>query len=319
MTKKAKYLFLTVATLFLTACEGLSNVTPSATAAGIASTNECTFTIDINEVPDPFPGKTVYLIPQVDNAFGWSFNWQVDSPQDLIELQDSDTLSPSFIVPENVGQISISLEAKNVEGCIGEGAVLINVAAPVVVEAETSVVMEDKPTPTATHVKTATPEPTAVPTETSTATPTPEPTTAPTSTATPTRQATLVAVQEPTAVPLAKPIITRLEFLPGGAVYVEWSWEGVLGPTENFAVRFWSVDDPRPEAKHSITWSRDYSYQFEVDNVKFPIGTYYVNVAVMEGPSEGYHYELVRSIDMSVVVDAPPPTPVQPSCPPSCP
>jgi hypothetical protein len=111
------------------------------------------------------------------------------------------------------------------------------------------------------------------------------------------------------------PVITDLQFLPGGAVRVAWTWDGRLAATQNFAVRFWSERDPRPEARFSITWTKDYDYQFEVNNTDFPLGTYYINVAVMEGPSHGYHYELTKSIDRSIVLAPPPATELPPPSP----
>jgi hypothetical protein len=134
----------------------------------------------------------------------------------------------------------------------------------------------------------------------------------------------------PTAVPITttppspidegsipKPIITYLEVLPGGALTVSWQWEKELAPGQSFAVRFWPQADPRPEARFSITWTEQFTYQFSVDNETYPPGQYYINVAVMNGSSDGVHSEYVVSEDMLIPVSAPPPT-KPPTCPPVC-
>ena len=304
MTKKAKHLFLIIVILLLVACDGTSKTTPTLAVTESVSVSECTFDIEIHEVPDPSPGDKVYLFPNLDNSFGLTFQWQADPP---ILLGD-DPFSPFLIVPNDAHQISVELVAINDEGCRGEDSLVINVAVPVVAEAETSTAVESEPTSTATTAEVAL-EATAV--STNTPAPTPEPTMTPTTMPTPTVQPVTTVTPEVTAVPrpqYSAPVITQLEFLPGGAVVVAWAWDGELTPTQNFAVRFWSEADDRPEARYSITWTKDFHYQFNVDNTDFPKGTYLLNVAVMEGPSDGVHYAIVESENKSVFVEAIPPT-----------
>lgn len=312
MTKKAKYLFLIIATLFLVACGGNQVATPTIGTTPNASNGKCTFPVKIQEPanPNPAPGDTVYLLPEVaGNAFGFEVAWEADTAV----LADRDQYSATLVVPNGVQQIKVNLKMTNQEGCEGEDLLIINVDVPIVAGAVAGTVATAEPTPTATQAMTATAEPTAIVTHPPQATP--EPTATLTPTATATRKPVLVATAEPTAVSLDKPIITYLEFLPGGAVIVHWAWTGQLSPTQNFAVRFWSQNDPRPEARFSITWTKEFAYEFSVNNVDFPIGTYLVNVAVMEGPSDGVHTEVVRSDDRPLFVDAPSPTTVPPPLP----
>lgn len=116
----------------------------------------------------------------------------------------------------------------------------------------------------------------------------------------------------PTSTPfpaMLTPVITHLEILPGGALIISWIWEGTLDVDQNFAVRLWSRTDPRPEARYSITWTKETSYEFSI--YSYPPGEYLMNVAVMEGPSSGEHIELVRSQDVLVYIP-----PVEPTLPP---
>ncbi|MCA9944210.1 MAG: hypothetical protein KC449_12050 [Anaerolineales bacterium] len=99
---------------------------------------------------------------------------------------------------------------------------------------------------------------------------------------------------------LTTPEITYYEILPGLALTLSWDWDDELSSDQNFAIRFWSKDDPRPEARYSITWTKEKSYQFSISG--YPPGEYYMNVAVMVGPSVGEHYEVVRSQDVLVYI-----------------
>lgn len=309
MTKKAKHLFLIIVVLLLAACDGMSLPAPTAAVAESASVSKCTFDIAIHEVPDPSPGEKVYLFPDLENSFGLTFYWQADPP---ILLGD-DQFSPFLIVPNDAHQIYVNLEAINDEGCIAKDSLVINVAVSVVAEAGIDTAVESESTPTVTEVIEAVLEITAE--FTHTPLPSPEPTVTPTATPSPTNKPTPTTTPEATAVPrpqYSAPVITQLEFLPGGAVIVAWTWDGELSPTQNFAVRFWSEEDHRPEARYSITWTKDLHYQFSVDNTDFPKGTYLLNVAVMEGPSDGIHYAIVESENEPVFVADIPPTALPP-------
>lgn len=218
----------------------------------------------------------------------------------------------SFTVPDHEGTISIQMK---VEGACTETAVpiIIDVASseePETAGATAAAEAEVAET-TNTAVPTATPTPTTKPTnepvveETAVSSPIPAPT------ATATQSAAPTSPPAPTNTPRPEyndPIITELEFLPGGAIYLTWNWDGHLSATQNFAVRFWSEADPRPEARFSITWTKDHSYQFAINNIEYPEGTYFINVAVMEGPSDGIHYALAESDNRSVFVEEIPPT-----------
>ncbi|WP_420629552.1 hypothetical protein [Candidatus Leptofilum sp.] len=312
MTKKAKHLFLTIATLLLIGC-GTDLPTPTSQSDSLTTAQAiaCTFSIPINEVPDPSPGDTVYLVPQIEeNTLGWTFSWRAE-PDVLL---DDDIVSATLIVPNDVSQIEVDLEAVNAEGCPGVGSLLITVAQPTSAATE-AVATENGTESVATLVPTeeATLQPTAVPTDTRA--PSPEPTQAPTATETSTSEPLPTSPPQPTATSISPPIITDLELLPSGAVVVRWIWNGQLTPTQNFAVRFWSERDPRPEARFSITWTKENQYAFSVNNVDYPIGTYFVNVAVMEGPSNGVHTEVTRSEDRPLFVDAPDPTTTPPPLP----
>ncbi len=303
MTKKAKYLFLIMAILFLDGCgNGSSTLTSQSNSETMVEAVACAFSIPINsDVTFPGPGDMVYLIPAVDeNTFGWTFRWQSD-PDILL---DDDMISASLIVPNDTPEIEVDLEASTAEGCVGTGSLLIPVDLPIVEATEEST--ESTASPAATEAVTVVP--TAVPTDDPT--PTPEPTEAPTATATDEPTPTDLPVPTATPTPISAPIITQLQFLPGGAVYVAWTWDGELSPTQNFAVRFWSESDPRPEARFSITWTKEMAYQFGVNNIDYPVGTYLINVAVMEGSSEGTHYAVAESTNEPLFVADIPPTEV---------
>lgn len=319
MTKKAKYLFLIISIFFLVGCSLSSPISATETASEttsemVSGTDLCDFSIPItSDVPAPKPGDTVYLIAEVDsNTFGWTFHWQAE-PAILLE---DDSVSSSLIVPNGVIQIEVEVEAIDADGCVGSGDLLILVDVPTVEATEGN----EEVTATAVVISEATPMPTPMPTLTPTAvptepTPTEESTEVPTATATATSEPLPTLPPAPTATPISTPYITYLELLPGGTVVLHWSWDGTLTDTQNFAVRFWSQQDPRPDARYSITWTKGFDYQFTVNNVDFPIGTYLINVAVMEGPSEGIHTEVVRSDDRPLFVDAPPPPPTPPPLP----
>lgn len=218
----------------------------------------------------------------------------------------------SFTVPDHEGTISIQMK---VEGACKETAVPIIIDVASSEEPETAgatAAAEEEVAETAnTAVPTSTLPPTAKPTneavveETAVSSPIPAPT------ATATQSAAPTSPPAPTNTPRPEyndPIITNLQFLPGGAVSLAWTWDGQLSATQNFAVRFWSEADPRPEARFSITWTKDHHYQFEVNNIDYPMGTYFINVAVMEGPSDGIHYALAESENRSVFVEEIQPT-----------
>ena len=118
----------------------------------------------------------------------------------------------------------------------------------------------------------------------------------------------------PTSTPtFSAPTITRLELLPGGQLVVCWSWDGFLGD-KNYAIRFWRLDDLDPNSRHSITWTQDTCFDgLTINNSRFPEGNYYLNIAVMEGPSDGNHWAIVESEPYLVSIpniqpiDVPPP------------
>lgn len=110
-----------------------------------------------------------------------------------------------------------------------------------------------------------------------------------------------------------KPFIIpeSLQIEPGGAFTVCWNWGGVLGADNNFAIRFWNKNSTQPEARFSITWTKEKCYKFQVENDKYPQGDYYLNVAVMEGQSDGVHSVVVESDPILINVPA-----IQPTLPP---
>lgn len=142
-----------------------------------------------------------------------------------------------------------------------------------------------------------------------TLTPTATTTPMPTPTATP---------QLPTIPPVTlspEPVIVSKTLEPGGGFKVCWTWENELANDQSFAVRFWNKDDTRPKARYSITWTdSDYCYRFQVGNQQYPPGFYWLNVAVMQGKSDGDHYEVV--VSQSELVEIPPIPPTLPPPPP---
>ncbi len=113
------------------------------------------------------------------------------------------------------------------------------------------------------------------------------------------------------------PVIIRLEVISGDTLVVEWSWSGTLDADQFFAVRLWRVDNPDPTSHNSLIWQKEIVYQLKINNVEFPPGDYYLNIAVVEGPSYDNHRTIVKTEDFLTNlpnVEIPP----APSCPPVC-
>ncbi|MCA9918403.1 MAG: hypothetical protein KC445_10655 [Anaerolineales bacterium] len=235
------------------------------------------------------PDETVILSATASGR-SLEYEWVADRGW----FKTTDVPIVQYTAPSEPGDVTITVTAREAD-C----------ADPTTAEIELKVL---EPTVVATQVVEETSSPEGIPTLTATAT------RMATTTETVSPTATLIA----TAVPRPEynaPVITQLEFLPGGAVYIVWVWDGELTDTQNFAVRFWSEADQRPEARFSITWTKEHSYQFGVNNIDFPEGTYLINVAVMEGPSEGYHYALAESTNERVFVTEIKPTEKPPTGP----
>lgn len=92
----------------------------------------------------------------------------------------------------------------------------------------------------------------------------------------------LTQTPSPVEIPSNIPVITNVDALVvrPGSLTISWSWEGELSANQNFAVRFWPVDEP--EQRHSIVWTKETSYSLEIQNEAFPPGNYYYNVAVIK-------------------------------------
>ena len=315
MTKNSKRLVWVITFLLLAAC-ACASADPLAPVA-INEAEGCELDLAIVAPDsDSFQSGDVLQLSANKISADLSYTWSTEPKQftgNFFEQQDEEI---KFRVPDYAGTLTFWLHVAISETCEETAVHPIEINPPVSTESgvaeDTAVTPKSTLAPTHTATPTSTPEPTVAPTEE----PTPQPSLTPEPTATPT--STSVPQPTPTPVPqLNMPVITDLEFVPGGAVHIAWTWDGKLSPTQNFAVRFWSENDPRPEARFSITWTKEYGYQFSVNNTQFPIGTYKINVAVMEGTSEGEHHEVVRSEDRSLFVNAPPPPPEP--CPPSCP
>lgn len=312
MTTKTKKLVWAILIILLAACSGDDSfVDPTSVSFG--SVGNCNLGVEIDGPENRLftPGDEIELRAS-KKSNSWDLLWStkpLEFSGNFSSVYDAETI---FITPNLIGPIDILLVVSAGADCQKTYTFSIVVVA----SSELGQTVEET-VPTYTPLPIATPVPTPEPIETPTIEPSPTP--EPTETATLSPMPTISQTSTATPSPYYNaPVITYLELLPGGAVRVEWSWDGQLSPAQNFAVRFWSVNDPRPEARFSITWAREYSYQFSVDNTRYPIGTYYVNIAVMEGPSEGIHYELSRSIDVPIDVVAPEPSPPGPACPPAC-
>lgn len=275
---KTKIIFLLILGLLVTACGARGG--DSDTEPTLVADAACNLQVGIADVDEAAPGETIYTALE-KTGFGWEYRWS-STPADI--LSNSDLSSTSFIMPDNEDMVTISVEVTDSKGCTAQDTIEINL------------VTLPTPSPSAT----STPQPTETPTPTASRPPTATSTPLPTDTMTPTPTNTPVTLP-PTQPPLAAPVITDYEILPGGdALILAWEWAGALAPDQHFAVRFWSKDDPRPEARYSITWTTAHSYEFSIAG--FSPGEYLMNVAIMRGPSNGEHYEIIRSMDVQVYV-----------------
>lgn len=305
--------------LLLSACNGMFSSEP--TSDEISQNGNCGLGIKIVGFDDgeATPGDVLELEANMA-SIRLDYDWAAEPESYTSNFTNPGEHTTSFPVPDKAGVIQIHLTVTNSLGCQEEDFVEVTVVDPEEEEGDAvELVAMASPASAATSTPTDLPRATAEPTQEATLEPTEEPTKAPTVTSEPTESPTPTKTATSAPLPTAiaevnAPIITYLEFLPGGAVKLAWTWDGVLSPTQNFAVRFWSQDDPRPEARFSITWTKGFAYEFGVTSADFPIGTYLINVAVMEGPSEGYHYELARSEDLALFINPlpPPPTPEVP-------
>jgi len=314
MTKRSKKLvweitFLLFIAFIVNACASADQL-PSET---VSKTENCGLELAIMapDRADFRPGRRLELSANKISA-DLKYTWSTDPAQftENFSVQQTQQLNEvMFTVPNFDGILTIKLHVE-VSGHCEETAVLeIEMESSATQLAEKNTAVETEATNTPTRTATPTSTPTLAATPTVELSPTPELTASSTTTPQPT-----LSLQSTTE-PITSPVITRLEVLPGGAILVEWYWDGELSPTQNFAVRFWSANDPRPEARYSITWTKELSYEFGINNVDYPIGTYYVNVAVMEGSSQGVHYALAESNNKQIAVEAPPPTAPPPSLP----
>ena len=234
-------------------------------------------------------------------GFDWEYSWSTTAG----DFDEPNASSTEFTAPEDEKTVVVSVEVENDQGCVYTDEIEIAVMKSEDEVAKEPAVQEtavdEEPPATATIEPTLTHTATATPTVESSATPEPSPLPEPTATLnvvlSTTNPPAATSTQQP---PLVDPIITNYEILPGSALTLTWEWADHLDPDQNFAVRFWSVADPRPEARYSITWTKEQMYQFSIAG--FPGGEYYMNVAVMVGPSVGEHFEVVRSQDVQVYV-----------------
>jgi len=287
MTKQRNNILWAILVLLVTSCSS-----PPVILA------ECNSSVQIYEVGTVVPGDTVFLA-LTKTGFGWEYNWSTT----LGDFDDPHASSPEFTAPEDEKIVTVSVEVGNDQGCFYTDDIEIKVENPVDVVAEETAV---DPTATATIEPTFTPTATVEPSSTPEPSPLPEPTAIPTLTPSATNSPAPTPTPQP---PQVDPVITYYEILPGSALTLAWSWQNELSSDQNFAVRFWSKDDPRPEARYSITWTKERSYEFSISG--YPPGEYLMNVAVMTGPSVGDHHEVVRSEDVVVYVP-----PVEPTLPP---
>lgn len=261
----------------------------------VAEVSNCD--IKISDVAQAAPGEIVFLA--VDKSgFGWKYRWS-STPAGI--LSNPGLSSVSFIMPNNEDVITISVDVINAQDCVAQNTVEINVVTP------------PTPSPTATNTPQPTETPTASrpPTQTPTVTSTPSPTDTMTPTPTNTPQ-TIAITLPPTQPPLAAPVITRLEVIPGDALIIEWTWSGTLKANQNFAVRLWRVDNPDPSAHNSLTWVKETSFQLKINNADFPPGNYFLNIAVVEGPSYDNHVVVIKTDDSEIFLPNIEPSPTPP-------
>lgn len=288
MPKQATHILLGLLVLFfaVSGCTVITSPTPSA--------GECPTSVTISGAESALVvNQALDLIATTDGGNNLNYSWAWFFAGELIDTKSSARVTP---VEPGEFEVSVVLTAPGCNGGVSDSFQVV-VAAAKLSEAE-----EIEPTPMSTPTPTDTP---AAPMATITPSDTPE---KPTKTPTPTETAvaeTFAAgeTNTPSSVAaISKPLITHYELLPGNGLTVCWSWTGTLGPDNNFAVRFWRIDDPRPEARHSITWTTDNCHRFAVNNAQFPQGDYYLNVAVMTGPSDGIHREIIASENYEIHV-----------------
>ena len=99
----------------------------------------------------------------------------------------------------------------------------------------------------------------------------------------------------PTSSSIPDPIITNLEISPDGLINVEWRWEDKLDSNQNFTLRMWPVNDLMPDTSFSIIWTKETSYQFNINDGNYESGMYSMIVSVVEGSSDGEHTEISSS------------------------
>ena len=260
----------------------------------------CSSSVQIYDLDSAAPGETVFLT-LTKTGFGWDYSWSTTAGN----FDDPHASSTAFTAPDDEKTVTVTVEVEDEQGCAYTDKIEIEVMKA---EAEGDDETDEQETavaeaPTATITVEATPMHTDTPAPTVEPSATPEPSPLPAPTETPTEAPSATKPPLPTSTPqpvLVNPVIIHHEILPGSALTLAWDWEDELGPDQNFAVRFWSKADPRPEARYSITWTKERMYQFSVAG--YPAGEYYMNVAVMIGPSVGEHFEVVRSQDVLVYV-----------------
>lgn len=297
MTNNASFLVWVIAFLILsmTACEFTGT---EAAAGGVDEFGASGCNLDTAIVPsaitDVEAGDELAL--QANTVSGdIEYVWSV-APSRFADhiINEPEPHKIRFSVPSYTGTITITLNI-TVKECEETAILTLN---NIILPTETPA-----PAESAESANTPTPMPTDTPTTVPSATPTSADTAVPANTPPPTSPPMPTTTPRPSV-----PEIIVVEARPGGAIYIVWSYEGQLNSSQNFAVRFWSEEDPSADARYSITWTKDLSYQFDVDYTRFPPGTYYVNIAVMEGSSDGFHYAVAESENVRIFVDRIEPT-----------
>lgn len=311
MTQKFKKLVWAVpALLFITFACASPELDEAQT---ISESNNCGLNLAIEA-----PEQVIYSDQEIQlsaskNGEALVYTWSVFPSEFLGNFSDQQENRILFTIPNFDGSVEINLRAE-VGNCVEKASLMIEIVLPTQEAISTDMPNGSNeenvtlsPTSTLTATSEHTVEATLQPASTEVAA-TNTPTNVPTATlnlassTTPMPQPT--STQQP-----AKPVITYYEILPGSALALTWEWESELNLDQNYAVRFWSKTDSRPEARYSITWTKEHSYRFSVGD--YPPGEYYMNVAVMVGPSVGEHFEVVRSEDILIYVP-----PVEPTLPP---
>lgn len=182
-----------------------------------------------------------------------TFHWQAEHGS-FRTIQPS---SPSviYVVPSGVSSDLITLQVQNSCGSKEDEVKLAIKASIPVSPLPPTVLPTDTPTPTLT--------PTVTPTHTlvvSTTTP-----------VTRTQQATITSVP--------KPFNLKAIYLSPTSFLLTWEWNGKLAPNQHFAVRFWPKGTAVPKSQ---VWREVTNYPIEVNNERFPPGSYYWHVAVIE-------------------------------------